>query len=280
MNIAINTIFLFRCEITQTLTTMEGSSNHRGAQRTQSSQSQQNKSSCRLRFREIIDAQDWATILCDIAIIIVIIVISTLNPTTRPFLTYDATISAPYQTTNSIPYWLACIIPFLSLLFSLTIWEILPYRNTPRLTSAAASFLFFLLDFIFCFVVTVLLTETGKLVVGRYRPDWLNRCEPDASNTTIVLQWGTSAAANPSCTSSLSPSKIEDGHKSFPSGHASTAFALGVYVAGYVLWSVFYRSGQRLYYSTRREQAVKERVVHELGMACAFLWILFQLSWA
>ncbi|KAK2164158.1 hypothetical protein LSH36_68g11024 [Paralvinella palmiformis] len=84
---------------------------------------------------------------------------------------------------------------------------------------------------IFCFGVgsTLILTETGKLCLGRLRPNFLTVCKPNISaiNCTRFVEYFT-------CTNTeLSEKIILDSRKSFPSGHSSfvafTAIFLGVY---------------------------------------------------
>ncbi len=66
--------------------------------------------------------------------------------------------------------------------------------------------------------VTLLLSGVLKASVGRLRPDFLYRCQPDA---------------NLHCTGV--PDEIEEGRRSFPSGHTSLSFAAGTYISLY-LW--------------------------------------------
>ena len=74
------------------------------------------------------------------------------------------------------------------------------------------------------FALNGVITNSLKLTIGRPRPDFLARCVP------ISPLW----EAIPECSGSLSA--VEDGYKSFPSGHASwsfsTLFFLTLYLAG------------------------------------------------
>lgn len=66
--------------------------------------------------------------------------------------------------------------------------------------------------------LTFFLTQTLKVTVGRLRPDFLARCQPDDS-----LQCRGEGSA------------IRTGRRSFPSGHTSISFAGGVFLSLY-LW--------------------------------------------
>ncbi len=65
--------------------------------------------------------------------------------------------------------------------------------------------------------VTLVLSSTLKVSIGRLRPDFLDRCQ----------------LVNLECTGD--PDEIRTGRRSFPSGHASLSFAAGTYLSLY-LW--------------------------------------------
>lgn len=66
--------------------------------------------------------------------------------------------------------------------------------------------------------LTFFATNLIKVTVGRLRPDFLERCQPNAQLT---------------CTGDAE--SIREGRRSFPSGHTSTAFAGGMFLSLY-LW--------------------------------------------
>lgn len=66
--------------------------------------------------------------------------------------------------------------------------------------------------------MTLLLTDVFKDAIGRPRPDLLSRCEPNRNSPTDQLV-GVEV-----CTQE-NTHMLEDGFRSFPSGHSSFAFA-------------------------------------------------------
>lgn len=76
------------------------------------------------------------------------------------------------------------------------------------------------------------MTQVIKVCVGRPRPDMISRCNPveGAANRAV---WGLATIA---VCQNQTGSRIDDGFKSFPSGHTSLAFAglgfLALYLAG------------------------------------------------
>ena len=216
--------------------------------------------------------QDVATLVALLLEIVALIIVSSVsNPTDNSFLTYDATISFSYQVDSTIPYYVAILVPLISLLLSFVVLELLLWHvglGLGQQDSMTLCVLYFL-DFVGAGVVTGLLTEITKNIVGRYRPDWLSRCQPEISNPVNISGFGLPSSDNPACTSDLSSSKMNDGRKSFPSGHASTSFCLGLFVCGYCV-SVLKRLSKLESTSMRAS----------LSMQLIFLWILFQISWA
>jgi len=84
---------------------------------------------------------------------------------------------------------------------------------------------------------TIFMTESLKVLMGKPRPDCLARCQPDLSSVSNFVVGGL---ANPSGTGQLVSKAIctgtdsfivNDGFKSFPSGHASTAAATLGYIS-------------------------------------------------
>jgi len=264
----------------------------------------------RLSVRDAFVQQDFVHLLlglvpCAVALFIV----NGLDSThLSPFVLYDAKIALPYKPVSqppsplqlppacqpvspptlgafaapqdsSIPYWVAVVVPLVSMLISVAVgeWAAQRYLGTSP-TAALANLIHFTIDALFALVVTGLLTDVFKLIVGRYRPDWLMRCQP-AVPSNVQIAYGQPASLNPACTNTaLSPEKMRDGQHSFPSGHASTAFVLGVYVCVYCLWATVYRPAPSR--PPLRSYSWKQRLVRDGAHTAVFYWILVQLSWA
>lgn len=213
-------------------------------------------------------------------VVTLIIVSIILDPKTSPFVTYDATISQIYNPDSSIPYWLAILIPLLSLFISFGFFEYCRRAWSEEHSSMRQQFgtwVIFFLDFVEAGVVNGIITDVTKNAVGRYRPDWLSRCQPAIVNPVEIQGYGLSPGENPECTrTDLSSSKLDDGHKSFPSGHSSTAFCLGLFVCGYCIWQLFSKWKEYSSQCTRTHA----RLLYSLSRSMVFIWILFQIGWA
>ncbi|EXV05495.1 PAP2 superfamily protein [Metarhizium robertsii] len=85
------------------------------------------------------------------------------------------------------------------------------------------------LSFFISIVLTLFLTDVVKNAVGRPRPDLLDRCHPSPGTKENVL------VTIEVCTAGESH-KLQDGWRSFPSGHSSFSFAglgfLSLFLAG------------------------------------------------
>ena len=99
-------------------------------------------------------------------------------------------------------------------------------------------------------VVCGVLTSVVKLLYGRPRPDFFNRCFPDISlddKSAIDAKINSISTLNLVCDSNSDEKVVEEGRKSFPSGHSSIAFVSFSFIAFYV-WGktlAFARYGKR-----------------------------------
>ncbi|KAL3280946.1 hypothetical protein HHI36_004172 [Cryptolaemus montrouzieri] len=68
------------------------------------------------------------------------------------------------------------------------------------------------------FSINAFLTSIIKILVGRPRPDFVNRCFPNEIGTDFTK-----------CTGSIA--NVHDGRRSFPSGHSSFSFVVMVFMS-------------------------------------------------
>lgn len=85
-------------------------------------------------------------------------------------------------------------------------------------------------------LTTWTLTEVLKRGVGRLRPDFIDRanlhyCDPEVGQRGLA---GLDCSRSTGRTATVDAAELEKGHRSFPSGHASTSFALATYFALYI----------------------------------------------
>lgn len=115
------------------------------------------------------------------------------------------------QTNTTRPAHLfiyAAGIPALLLLLA----SLVPSNRSAHLTHVL------LLGLTISILTTSLLTDIFKNAIGRPRPDLLARCKPDKSTPPATL-------VTISVCTETSPHLLQDGWRSYPSGHSSFAFA-------------------------------------------------------
>ncbi|XP_024194243.1 lipid phosphate phosphatase 2 isoform X1 [Rosa chinensis] len=119
---------------------------------------------------------------------------------------------------NTVPFW---GVPIIAILLPLAIIVVYYFirRDVYDLHHA-------ILGLLFSVFITAVLTEAIKDGVGRPRPDFFWRCFPDGKGVFDPV------TKNVMCTGEKSV--IKEGHKSFPSGHASGSFAGLTFIAWYL----------------------------------------------
>lgn len=149
-----------------------------------------------------------------------------LLPLRREFSLTDTSIQHTHATTERVPTWLLAV---LAVLVPIGIQGVISLG----IARSAWDFHVSVLGLILANAITLTATTIIKVCVGRPRPDFLDRCQPRAGATNAPV-YGLATEAV--CTTDLNSHLIQDGFRSFPSGHSSTAFAglvfLALYLAG------------------------------------------------
>lgn len=137
-----------------------------------------------------------------------------LPPFERIIWRDDRSIMFPMTENELIPTWALPIFAFIIPMIIVTAWLGVNKFRERRLLVVYLGLLLSLL-------ITVQVTALLKPLVGRPRPDFLDRCNPDPSNLVKVVCRGLRKV-------------VREGRKSFPSGHTSSSFA-GLGYAGFFL---------------------------------------------
>ncbi|PVF96354.1 acid phosphatase/Vanadium-dependent haloperoxidase [Serendipita vermifera] len=101
-------------------------------------------------------------------------------------------------------------------------------------------------------IAAQIFTETIKFIVGRPRPDLLSRCKPDAARAQAAFTQTAVTLFSTSICTTTDVKELNDGFRSFPSGHASMSFAgltyLALFLAGRLhLFTPHSTHGKHLY---------------------------------
>ncbi|KAL8105898.1 hypothetical protein AgCh_029632 [Apium graveolens] len=120
---------------------------------------------------------------------------------------------------NTVPLW---TVPMYAVLLPITVFNLFYIRRRSVYDLHHS-----VLGLLSAVLITGVITDSIKNAVGRPRPDFFWRCFPDGKD--FYDQFG-----NVVCHGKTN--EIREGHKSFPSGHASWSFAglgfLSLYLAG------------------------------------------------
>jgi len=234
-------------------------------------------------WRFVIRSQLWGTALITIIPVVMLGVIHwAIKPRTRPYAIYDATISYPNRS-DTIPAWVAIVIPFVLMIISLWIGEFILFKKVHRnVTMAVSTALHFFIDCAVAFLFTIFMTELTKVATGVLRPDFLElaQCNPLTPTTLgseplVIGQSGNAAKAAFPCRASTKTQ--QDARQAFVSGHASTATVFAFYHCGYFLWTLFYRNRRSVMSHIVRRRGKRGVFLKDLGQALGMYWVLVQI---
>ncbi|CCG84068.1 protein of unknown function [Taphrina deformans PYCC 5710] len=190
-------------------------------------------------------ALDWLIIICAVFIFQRI---GDIAGHRQHFSLTDIRIKYEYTGPSTIPNYanvmLSVVFPALTILVLLTVLE---RRLASHRTQQSGFMVLYtintsLLGLALSVSLSQVFTNALKVTIGRPRPDLLARCMP---TTTAVdpVPYGLSTSAI--CTQT-NAAILNDGFRSFPSGHSSMAFSGLAYLTLFLAWrlSLFNKKGQ------------------------------------
>ncbi|CAO1630512.1 unnamed protein product [Parajaminaea phylloscopi] len=182
------------------------------------------KSDARRRLQLIVSyAPDWVLTLL---LALLLALLDRSHGHRREFSLTDKSLQYTHTLDEAVPVWLLIVLAFVA---PLVIQLVISLGIARSAWDFHASFLALVLSH----ALTVTATTLIKITVGRPRPDLIDRCQPRAG-AQDPSPFGL--VTDSVCTNPVGEHLVKDGFRSFPSGHASTAFAgltfLSLYLAG------------------------------------------------
>ncbi|EME28653.1 Lipid phosphate phosphohydrolase 3 [Galdieria sulphuraria] len=168
-----------------------------------------------------------------LAIEIVALILDNSQPRSRPFFLEDATVWYQRASSSTVPFWLIPVVGFAGFVPCMLLLEWVTKKRSKIGSQVFIQAIRQIINYTTAFLLTSAFTQFGKWYVGYLRPDFATRClgnsaiPPTEYNHSVIL-------SDQQCTSGLQGS-IDNGRKSFPSGHASTAMSLCFYFVLYLM---------------------------------------------
>ncbi|KAH8550941.1 phosphatidic acid phosphatase type 2/haloperoxidase [Umbelopsis sp. PMI_123] len=164
--------------------------------------------------------KDW---ILGLVFLIIFLAIDFVPPFHQEFYLDDWSIRYPYSVKERVSFTALLLISILAPLVIIVLIAGLIRRSFHDVHHG-------LLGLFFALTFTLMFTDVLKITIGEPRPDMLARCQP--SNTTSPPESLLSIAI---C-NGVANIDLQDGFKSFPSGHSSYSFAglgyLSLYLCG------------------------------------------------
>jgi len=180
---------------------------------------------------------DWLLV---VGFIVAFVAIDSVNGHQREFSITDQSIMYTFTLKETVPPWLLVVCAVIAPIAIVLVWTlVIPPLGTvhrrrwkkgemswrEKLWDANLS----LLGIGLAIASTITITNTFKNLVGRPRPDFLDRCQPNSTTNPTAFTLSNSSI----CTVR---DRLKDGYRSFPSGHSSLSWAglgfLSLFMAG------------------------------------------------
>lgn len=144
----------------------------------------------------------------------------------QQFTLNDPSIQHPHTDNQRVPEHLLTLLSVVLPISCIIFCSMLLKQRWARLNMG-------LLGFAMTIVITGCITELGKNLVGRPRPDFLARCKPTQSSIQSS-KYHSLLVDYTICSTPITSHTLADGFKSFPSGHSSMAFSGLTFLAWYI----------------------------------------------
>ncbi|KAF8562265.1 hypothetical protein P879_11026 [Paragonimus westermani] len=165
------------------------------------------------------------------ALFIAMGVLQRIQPFRLGYFPSDSTIALPARS-STIPSYVLYAITIVSIVITVIAietaiaWEYIRMKKA-GIPVVLYSIYDYLLVAFFGYVATILITDVGKVAVGRLRPHFFDACGPVPVETTSLGYVSVYRCQK-------NPEKPFDLMKSFPSGHSSTAIYSAVFLFVYL----------------------------------------------
>ncbi|KAH8905535.1 acid phosphatase/Vanadium-dependent haloperoxidase, partial [Coniochaeta sp. PMI_546] len=186
---------------------------------------------------------DWIIL---IVVAVVGFILGNITPNKRPFNLEDPDISFPYTVNETVPTWLlvVCSVVVPVVIIAIIAIIFVPGATVPKgvpkslvwkrkLWELHTGWLGLALSLIAAWFIT----NGMKNLFGKPRPDLLSRCQPDVANLSAYIVGGiANVSSNGQLVSAAictNPDKsiLDDGFRSYPSGHSSSSAAGLIYLS-------------------------------------------------
>ncbi|KAK2729923.1 pap2 domain containing protein [Colletotrichum kahawae] len=180
-------------------------------------------------------------------------VLGIVTPNKRPFSVLDPNISFPFTEHETVPMWLAAICAVLVpiIIIAIVCLVLVPGNTIPKGTPNALIWKRKLWELHVGWLGLALamcgawfITNGMKNMFGKPRPDLLSRCRPDLENFAKYVVGGTNASitgltgaagfgqlVSADICTNTDEHTLDDGFRSYPSGHSSSAAAGLIYLS-------------------------------------------------
>ncbi|CAM1507282.1 Fc.00g069230.m01.CDS01 [Cosmosporella sp. VM-42] len=188
-------------------------------------------------------AFDWVSL---IVVAGIAAVLGHIEPNKRPFSLVDPDISFPFTEHETVPPWLLLVLNAAVPIVIVTVVSLIfvPGPTVPKDTPKALIWKrklwelhVGLLGLALALVAAWFFTESMKNMFGKPRPDLLSRCDPDIKNAAKYVIGGfigetmNGQLYSAKICQQKDSAKLNDGFRSYPSGHSSSAAAGLIYTS-------------------------------------------------